>query len=97
MLRILVYAHILIYQTKLHESELGSEEYICVYADKHMKQEKNMINARNRPYRKRIKCSECNKEIYNDNFPKHNKLAHKGNARIIQLRDPRSRRKSLYF
>ena len=56
--------------------------------DKRQKQGENIVNARKRPYRKKIKYSACNKEIYNDNFPKHNKSVHNGNARIIHLRDP---------
>ena len=44
--------------------------------------------SRKRPYRRKIKCSACQKEIYNDNFEKHNNSAHRGNARIIHLLDP---------
>ncbi|XP_046863549.1 uncharacterized protein LOC124457320 [Xenia sp. Carnegie-2017] len=51
-------------------------------------------NKRKRPYRQKIKCSACNKEMFNDNFSKHNNSTHKGKGKIINIVDPSQKRLS---
>ena len=38
--------------------------------------------------------SECKKEMYSDNFPKHNTTVHKGKGKVINIVDPSQKRLS---
>ena len=54
----------------------------------------NPKSKRKRKYRQNIKCSVCNKEMYSDNFPKHNKTAHQGKGKVINIVDTSQKRLS---
>ena len=54
----------------------------------------NPKSKRKRKYRQKIMCSACKKEMYSDNFPKHNTTAHKGKGKVINIVDPSQKRLS---